>query len=229
MPRGQLILIEGLDRSGKSTQASILASKLAQSKLVKFPERSTPIGKLINQYLTDKQFNLNDQSAHLLFSANRWELNQEIIDLLNDGYFVVLDRYIYSGIAYTLAKHKLTADGDSKTTTISQGGNTANLSNVDWLLASDKGLPKPDLTMFLTLGIDEISSRKGWGDERYELQEFQLKVKQCFLETLDDANDPTVEIVDVGGKSIEQVTDSLWKIIEARQVNLLTDKPIDHV
>lgn len=224
MPRGQLILIEGLDRSGKSTQASILASKFPKSKLIKFPDRSTSIGKLINEYLTNKQFQLSDQSAHLLFLANRWELNKEIIDLLNQGYFVILDRYIYSGIAYTLAKHKHT------NSTISQeDGTKTNLSSVEWLLSPDKGLPKPDLTMFLTLNMDEISSRKGWGDERYEMVEFQSRVKQCFLEILDEQKDPGVKIVDVGNKSIEQVSELLWHVIESKKVNLLTDKPIDHV
>ncbi|KAI5955574.1 CDC8 [Candida theae] len=226
--RGQLILIEGLDRSGKSTQASILASKFSQSKLIKFPDRSTSIGKLINEYLTNKEFQLSDQAAHLLFSANRWELNQEIIDLLRQGYFVILDRYIYSGIAYTLAKHKGT-DTSTTSTTSTSNGSLANLSNVEWLLAPDKGLPKPDLTMFLTLDMDEISSRKGWGDERYEMVEFQSKVKQCFLDILDEHNDPSVKIVDVGNKSIEQVSDLLWHVIETNNVHVLTDGPINHV
>lgn len=221
MPRGQLILIEGLDRSGKSTQAAILASKFPQSKLIKFPDRSTSIGKLINEYLTNKTFQLSDQSAHLLFLANRWELNQEIIDLLNQGYFVILDRYIYSGIAYTLAKHKHTDSNETDTLT--------NLSNVEWLLSPDKGLPKPDLTMFLTLDMDEISSRKGWGDERYEMVEFQSRVKQCFLDILDERNDPSVKIVDVGSKTIEQVSDLLWHVVESSKVHVLTDKPINHV
>jgi len=227
MLRGQLILIEGLDRSGKSTQASILASRFTQSKLIKFPERSTAIGQLINEYLTNKQFQLSDQSAHLLFLANRWELNQEILNLLHQGYFVILDRYIYSGIAYTLAKHKdMETTGATEATSVDS---STNLSNVEWLLAPDKGLPKPDLTMFLTLDMDEISSRKGWGDERYEMVEFQSRVKQCFLEVLDDASDPSVRIVDVGKKSIEQVADLLWNVVESSKANVLTDKSIGHV
>ena len=54
------------------------------------------------------------------------------------------------------------------------------MNNIDWLLSPDKGLPKPDLTLFLTLDLEEISKRKDGGDERYELQQFQAKVKQCF-------------------------------------------------
>ncbi|EER33043.1 hypothetical protein CTRG_03468 [Candida tropicalis MYA-3404] len=222
MPRGQLILIEGLDRSGKSTQASILASKFTSSQLIKFPDRSTPIGKLINEYLTNKSFSLNDQSAHLLFSANRWELNQQIQELLNKGYFVILDRYIYSGIAYTLAKNEINDES------ISSGKNSKQLGDVDWLLAPDKGLPKPDLTLFLTLDLEEISKRKGWGDERYELQQFQAKVKDCFLQVL-DTKDPSICIVDVGEKNIDQVSKQLWDIIESKNKHLLIDEPISYI
>ncbi|KAI3407128.2 CDC8 [Candida oxycetoniae] len=223
MPRGQLILIEGLDRSGKSTQASILASKFSQNKLIKFPNRSTAIGKIINEYLTNTAFQLNDQSTHLLFSANRWELNREMQDLLNLGYFVVLDRYIYSGIAYTLAKNDI---DDSRISSSSGGGENTNLADIDWLLGPDKGLPKPDLTLFLTLSMEEISKRKGWGEERYELQQFQNKVKQCFLKVLNNTEDPSIEIVDVGANSIDQVSNQIWDIVVSHGANVLVDKPI---
>ncbi|CAK9436186.1 uncharacterized protein LODBEIA_P07440 [Lodderomyces beijingensis] len=234
MPRGQLILIEGLDRSGKSTQASLLASKFPQNKLIKFPNRSTPIGQLINEYLTNKQFELNDQAAHLLFSANRWELAAEIESLLNSGVFVVLDRYIYSGVAYTLAKNHAdddgtitrTATGDDKNESKS---NSRSLADADWLLGPDKGLPKPDLTLFLTLDMDEISQRKGWGDERYEMVQFQAKVKNCFLRVLDTAGDPTIEVVGVGHMSIEQVAQLLWDKVEIHNANVLTDASIEYI
>lgn len=70
--RGALIVIEGLDRSGKSTQVDRLVQHL-QARHVKFPERSTAIGSMINEYLTRKS-EINDHAVHLLFSANRWEL-----------------------------------------------------------------------------------------------------------------------------------------------------------
>ncbi|EGW32427.1 uncharacterized protein SPAPADRAFT_138291 [Spathaspora passalidarum NRRL Y-27907] len=219
MPRGQLILIEGLDRSGKSTQASYLTSKLSPSKLIKFPDRTTPIGKLINEYLTNKSFALNDQSAHLLFSANRWELNEEIHSLLNQGYFIVLDRYIYSGLAYTLAKHDFQGEG------VSSGGSKKQLGDIDWLLGPDKGLPKPDLTLFLTLDLQEISKRKGFGDERYEMEQFQARVKQCFLKVL--PKEDNVQIVDVGGKTIEQVSEELWNLIVSKSKHIQTNNPIE--
>ncbi|ODV69745.1 thymidylate kinase [Hyphopichia burtonii NRRL Y-1933] len=186
--RGKLILIEGLDRSGKSTQAALLNQRIANSHLIKFPERSTPIGQIINKYLTDSSYDLSDQSAHLLFSANRWELAKDIISKLNNGEFVILDRYIYSGIAYSLAKSK-----------VSNSSNEMN--DYNWLYSPDKGLPKPDITLFLTLDLQELSNRKGWGEERYELKEFQIQVKSCFEKILP----PNVNIINVNNLSIEQV------------------------
>ncbi|KAK6463749.1 thymidylate kinase [Scheffersomyces coipomensis] len=225
--RGQLILIEGLDRTGKSTQASILLDKFSKSKLLKFPDRSTKIGSIINEYLTNKSFTLPDQSAHLLFSANRWELNNEIIDLLNDGYFIVLDRYIYSGIAYSLAKFeyaKLNKEGNITSTVDKQIG------DVNWLIGPDVGLPKPDLTLFLTIDLQELANRKGWGDERYELQEFQTIVKKSFLSIFElQKDDDTIEIVDVNNKDIPEVTELIWNLITKKGIHQLTNKPIEKV
>lgn len=192
--RGCLLLIEGLDRTGKSTQASILASRL-NAKLVKFPDRDTPVGKLINEYLVNSEFHLPDKTVHLLFSANRWELAQSIQDTLESGTLVVMDRYVYSGIAYSLAK--------------------SGLNDFDWLYSPDKGLPKPDLTMFLTLSMDELSKRLGWGNERYERESFQREVKKRFLEIL-DRSDPTVAIVDVESLLVEEVTAKLMLEVEKR-------------
>ncbi|KAG2734947.1 hypothetical protein G9P44_001161 [Scheffersomyces stipitis] len=226
MGRGQLILIEGLDRSGKSTQSAILAEKLGKSKLLKFPDRSTSVGKIINEYLTNSSFQLSDQTAHLLFSANRWELNNEIIELLNDGYFVILDRYIYSGIAYSLAKYEYSKTANNSgviaSTTASE-----QMGDVEWLYGPDKGLPKPDLTLFLTLDLVELGKRKGWGNERYELEEFQKIVKSSFLRILNHEEDETVELVDVSGKNIEEVTTLIWEVVEEKKVNQTTERQIE--
>lgn len=74
--RGRLIVVEGLDRSGKSTQCQRLVETLlatgSPAKLLKFPDRTTHIGQMINAYLTSNT-ELSDHVIHLLFSANRWE------------------------------------------------------------------------------------------------------------------------------------------------------------
>lgn len=70
--RGAFIVFEGVDRSGKTTQAKLLADRL-QAHHIRFPDRSTGIGSIIDRYLR-KEVELEDHAVHLLYSANRWEL-----------------------------------------------------------------------------------------------------------------------------------------------------------
>ncbi|KAJ4780121.1 Thymidylate kinase [Rhynchospora pubera] len=76
MARGSLIVLEGLDRSGKSSQCSKLLSYLQSNGLSveawRFPDITTGIGQMISSYLLNES-QLDDRAIHLLFSANRWE------------------------------------------------------------------------------------------------------------------------------------------------------------
>lgn len=189
--RGCLIAVEGLDRTGKSTQTEKLLREILSRgigcELIKFPQRETPIGLLINRYLTDRDFPLSDESAHLLFSANRWEMVGELERMLNKGKIVVLDRYVYSGVSYSSAKGL----------------------DFNWCLNPDRGLPKPDLTLFFK--FSDNSSREGFGDERYEVKEFQDKVA---IEFNKFSNEKEWRALNVDGKSIEEVFSEVLNIVE---------------
>lgn len=191
--RGALIAIEGLDRTGKTTQTEYLTAKLQKLnikyKLIKFPQRETNIGKIINTYLTDKSYELNDQAIHLLFSANRWELAEDIKKALENGFVIVLDRYVYSGAAYSAAKGL----------------------DFDWCMSPDRGLPKPDATIFLKFRDAENSKRSGFGDERYEVAEFQTQVNQLF-EKFSDNKEWKPIFVDRLSK--EEVHEKVWKELD---------------
>lgn len=155
--RGALVVFEGLDRCGKSTQAQLLHSALAGSKLVRFPDRTTPIGKVIDDYLNHR-IELNDQAIHLLFSANRWEVSDSIIKALKEGTTVIVDRYAFSGIVFSRAK-----------------GLDRN-----WCCIPDAGLPDPDMVIYLDLSPEEAKKRGGYGRERYEKPEFQDEVRRLY-------------------------------------------------
>ena len=75
-PRGALIVFEGLDRCGKTSQCSRLLSSLERLghsvESWRFPDRDTGVGQMISSYLSN-QSQLDDHAIHLLFSANRWE------------------------------------------------------------------------------------------------------------------------------------------------------------
>lgn len=191
--RGVLILVEGLDRAGKSTQCNFLVEGLQQkfgpTELWKFPDRETVIGQMINQYLTNSKNDLSDEAIHLLFSANRWELAGKLTSKLLAGVNVVLDRYYYSGIAFTAAKQ--------------QRGMTS-----DWCASPDKGLPAPDITIFLDVSESVAESRGGYGQERYEKVEFQRAVRKIFYELAE----PNWSII-IADDSVEKVSQQIWAVV----------------
>lgn len=112
--RGALIVIEGVDRSGKSTQCKNLVQSLEKmnikSKLITFPDRTTSTGKLIDEYLRNKECNLSDEAIHLLFTANRWENLDKMKALLFEGVTLVVDRYSYSGIVFSAVKKSIVSN-----------------------------------------------------------------------------------------------------------------------
>lgn len=160
--RGALIVLEGCDRSGKTTQSSKLVEALNNmnipAKKISFPDRSTPIGSIINDYLSRK-IELPDRSVHLLFTANRWELEPEIRKQIESGVTLIVDRYSYSGVVFTNAKQCI---------------------DFEWCCGPENGLPKPDLVLFLKLPISDMIKRSGFGDERYENVEFQNMVDKNY-------------------------------------------------
>lgn len=113
--RGALIVFEGLDRSGKSTQSQMLVESLnkvsKQSQHMCFPDRTTPIGKILGQYLSRNDYVLNDRAIHLLFTANRFENATKIKELLCSGVNVIVDRYSFSGIVYSAVKKGMLCSG----------------------------------------------------------------------------------------------------------------------
>jgi dTMP kinase len=160
--RGVFICFEGLDRCGKSTQskrcADTLASRGEEVEQARYPDRTTSIGGIINQYLQSGK-ELSDECIHLLFSANRWEAQASLEAKLQSGVNIVCDRYAYSGIAYSTAK----------------GMDPA------WCKNPDVGLVAPDLVVFLDAKPEQVSGRSEYGEERYEKMEFQKKVYEGFL------------------------------------------------
>ncbi|XP_055372679.1 uncharacterized protein LOC129606393 [Condylostylus longicornis] len=159
--RGALIVLEGCDRCGKTTQSKKIYEYLVNNGIkcrhLSFPARNTPIGSIINSYLA-KNLEISDESIHLLFSANRWELNKEIKDSIQNGTNLIVDRYSYSGIAFSTAKGL----------------------DYEWCKAPEVGLLKPDLVIYLNTNPEILANRGNYGEERYEKVELQNSVKNVY-------------------------------------------------
>ncbi|RMD40923.1 hypothetical protein DV735_g4205, partial [Chaetothyriales sp. CBS 134920] len=188
--RGLLIVVEGLDRSGKSSQCQRLQENVVKAghaaKYIKFPDRSTPTGQMINSYLT-RQANQDDHSIHLLFAANRWEAVTSMLEDLKSGTTLVVDRYSFSGAVYSAAK------------------DNPDLS-LDWAWSPEIGLPKPDIVFFLDISASDAAKRGGYGDERYETEKLQSRVRTLFQQLFSRLHGLSVYSVDAGA-SVDQVAD----------------------
>ena len=141
--RGAFFLLEGVDRCGKTTQCQRLLQRLLQAGIaataMRFPNRTTSTGQLIDSYLQQTS-NMDDRAIHLLFSANRWESADSIVQQLQAGTTIVCDRYAYSGVAFSSSKEGI---------------------DLEWCQAPDKGLPAPDCVIFLDMSTEQAEERGG--------------------------------------------------------------------
>jgi dTMP kinase len=146
---GHLIAFEGLDQSGKQTQAEALRDHLAgaghECRLLSFPDYSTSIGAEIGRALHGEREYPPDV-MQLLYVANRHERRPQILEALAAGVTVLCDRYIASSIAY---------------------GEAQGL-DAGWLETIQGFLPAPDLTVLLDIAPETAARRKSTGRDKYE-------------------------------------------------------------
>jgi len=207
--RGLFILFEGVDRVGKSTQVQNLVNHLNTKKDVivngakpmRFPDRTTPIGAIINQYLQNAT-QMDDNALHLLFASNRWEAKDSIYNLLNNGTSIVVDRYSYSGVAYSAAKG----------------------IDFDWCFACEKGLPKPDIVFYLSMDCEDATKRGDFGGERYEKLDFQKKIKDIYETKLINQSWRIIN----ANRPIQEVSDEIKQIIDKELLDIQS-KPISTI
>ena len=144
-----LIVFEGLDQSGKETQAKALRARLQADgrrvQYLSFPEYDTPIGREIRQAL-DGAREFTPDVMQLLYVANRLEFKPRLDAWLQAGDAVICDRYCASSVAY---------------------GEAQGLDAV-WLSDIQRSLPKPAVTVLLDIAPDTAARRKSVGRDRYE-------------------------------------------------------------
>jgi dTMP kinase len=147
--RGILIAFEGLDQSGKQTQAERLKAEVEQRErrcvLLDFPSYETHIGKEIDGGLHGSR-DYGPDVMQLLYVANRYEKKPQIEAMLAEGTIVVCDRYMASSVAY----------GES------QG------LDPDWLLEIQRFLPPAALTILLDIAPETAAGRKTTNRDKYE-------------------------------------------------------------
>jgi dTMP kinase len=146
---GALIAFEGLDQSGKQTQAELLRDWLKtqgrKARLVSFPDYATSIGEEIARALQGER-EYGPDVMQLLYVANRYERKPDLVRWLDGGLTLVSDRYTASSVAYGEA----------------QGLDPA------WLMEMQRFLPQPALTIMLDIAPETAVHRKSVDRDRYE-------------------------------------------------------------
>jgi dTMP kinase len=196
---GVLIAFEGLDQSGKETQAQLLRDRLREngnkSRVVSFPDYGTSIGEEIARALQGERDYPSDV-MQLLYVANRYERRSDLERWLTGGLVIICDRYVASSIAY----------------------GTAQDLDPAWLTDIQHFLPEPNLTVLLDIKPETAARRKAVGRDRYERDLALLgRVRKSYLEQLQE----TWVRVD-GEQSKEDVAEEVFSSVALRLASLLS-------
>lgn len=190
-----LIAFEGLDQSGKETQAKRLRDELraAQEKarVVSFPDYGTSIGEEIARALAGER-DYGPDVMQLLYVANRHERQPDLQRWLSADITLLCDRYVASTIAY---------------------GEAQGL-DVTWLEEIQKFLPPPDLTVFLDIAPETALVRKAVGRDRYERDHaLQVAVRASYVRQAERDDWITVD----GERSPSDVADDVTRLVASRR------------
>ena len=182
-------VIEGLDGSGKSTQIKLLQNFLKEKKIkfksLHFPRTDPGVyGELVARFLRGELGDINQVNPYLvalIVAGDRNDTKEEIRDWIDQGYFVLLDRYVNSNIAFQCAKFKTEEEREQ-------------LKN--WILKLEfeyNKLPVPDISIFLDVPFefttDQLKNQRKGNDRSYlqgsidiheEDLDFQQIVRQVY-------------------------------------------------
>ena len=191
---GLLIAFEGLDQSGKQTQAELLRDRLRsgghKARLVSFPDYATSIGEELARALQGER-EYGADVMQLLFVANRHERREAILEWLAGGLILLCDRYRASSVAY---------------------GEAQGLDGA-WLEEIQRFLPPADLTIYVDIAPETAARRKAHDRDRYERDLLLLgRVRESYRR---QAARPGWLLID-GEQSKAEIADQVFAAVSGR-------------
>ena len=207
MTKNHFITFEGIDGSGKSTQAKILVEKLQslniETLFLREPGGTSISEEIRSVLLNNREDEMSSRSEALLMCASRAQLTKDIISpALKAGKWIIADRYADSTLAY-------------------QGGGRG--LNLDWLIKLNQfatyGI-EPNLTFYIDIEPEVgFQRRKGLSSDRIESAglDFQSDIRQKYLEIVDNFGDRCV-IID-GNLSVDEISNYIWNVTRDRTLD----------
>jgi dTMP kinase len=212
---GKLIVIDGIDGSGKSTQRELLKQELElngfKTESIHFPRHGQPTAFLVDEYLKGKYGEVNAYAGSIFYAIDRFDAKEQIQTWLNQGKIVLSDRYVTANAGHQGCKIAEEAE---------------RLKFFKWLDNLEYnifGLPKPDLNIVLNMPymtahklIQSRKSEENWIDSVHEknlthlrlAQNVYLQIAQLF---------PNTKIVEcVEGKNLlsqNVVHNQVWELV----------------
>ena len=219
MKKGKIIVIEGTDCSGKETQSNMLLDALNNNgvKTIKmqFPMYDTPTGKIVGgpylgkSYICEGFFDegaahVDPKVAALYYAADRKYNVNKILDAINQGINVILDRYVSSNMAHQAGK----IEDD-----IEQNEMIAWLEKLEYDFLE---LPRPDMTIFLYMPYEATLVLKQGREEKPDQHELDPKHLMCaeraYKKLAKRYLYETIECTENGRiKTIDEIADEVYK------------------
>lgn len=218
--RGKLIVIEGIDCSGKDTQTNLLIRSLRENGIqvekFSFPNYDSPTGKIIGgPYLGKKQISktwfpegpisVDPKVAALYYAADRKYNIHKITWLLDHGIHVILDRYVYSNMAHQASK----IESEEKRFEMYQW-----LEKLEFDLLE---LPKPDIALFLHMPIyyvNQLKQNRESLDLNEEDSEYLYQSERAYLELAQLYQFHIIECSKEDLRSIDSIHEEIMQYIE---------------
>ncbi len=227
MKKGKIIVIEGTDCSGKETQTKRLYERLSKDYNVKtfdFPHYNSPSGKIVGGpflgrkdicegWFPEEAPNVDPDVSNLYYAADRKYNLPIILEWLDNGNIVILDRYTYSGMAH---------QGSKITDKKKRNKLYERIETLEFDLL---GLPEPDIKVFLHMPFDYaaiLKKNRGEFLDQNEKDDNHLKMAEmAFRELANKYNFKTIEcvsdysqIASSNIKTIDKINDELYNYVK---------------
>lgn len=213
MKKGKLIVLDGIDGSGKATQTTLLAKNLKEHgypiKIEDFPQYGKKSSGLVEEYLRGKYGSAQEIGPYIpsiFYASDRFAASKRIRTNLGNGFIVVSNRYTTANLGHQGSKLR---------------SKIARKKYFNWLFDLEYGffrIPKPDLVIILDMPVKiarKLVGHRGRRQDIHEVNRAHLEIsRKIFLEVARELHYPVVECYDQDRiLTPKEISEKVWAIV----------------